>query len=195
MRVSTHCTSLISKRSCFYSCVLFYIQCRCKPESSLSFSREKETIRTCWTMFLLAKGRLEKHLSYISVVLMCLMCCILQEELCRWRMTWSYHSSCLFAPWSSASSIVLQNFSNLITVSFRITVYFGHKILIVHVMKADKELHLYRPESAISEVQSPPARPARRSQSKAKSRPPGSEVDLQLLKTLCQENDCNSEEV
>uniref|UniRef100_A0A674MMF2 Retinoblastoma 1 n=1 Tax=Takifugu rubripes TaxID=31033 RepID=A0A674MMF2_TAKRU len=50
-------------------------------------------------------------------------------------------------------------------------------------------------KSAISKVQSPPGRTARRSQSKAKSRLPESEVDLQLLKTLCQENDCNSEEV
>lgn len=54
---------------------------------------------------------------------------------------------------------------------------------------------LYLSESAISKVQSTPARTARRSQSKAKSRPPEPEVDLQLLKTLCQENDCNSEEV
>lgn len=61
-------------------------------------------------------------------------------------------------------------------------------------MKADMVV-LYCSESAISKVQSPPARTARRSQSKAKSRPPEPEVDLQLLKTLCQENDCNSEEV
>lgn len=54
---------------------------------------------------------------------------------------------------------------------------------------------VYCSESAVSKVQSPPARTARRSQSKAKSRPPEPEVDLQLLKTLCQENDCNSEEV
>lgn len=53
----------------------------------------------------------------------------------------------------------------------------------------------YCSESAVSKVQSPPARTARRSQSKAKSRPPEPEMDLQLLKTLCQENDCNSEEV
>lgn len=53
----------------------------------------------------------------------------------------------------------------------------------------------YCSESAVSKVQSPPARTARRSQSKAKSKPPEPEMDLQLLKTLCQENDCNSEEV
>uniref|UniRef100_A0A674NC85 Retinoblastoma 1 n=1 Tax=Takifugu rubripes TaxID=31033 RepID=A0A674NC85_TAKRU len=110
------------------------------------------------------------------------------------KMTWSYHSSCSFAPWSSASSAAPQIFSNLFTVSFRITVCFCHRILAV--TRADKELvYFYRSESAISKVQSPPGRTARRSQSKAKSRLPESEVDLQLLKTLCQENDCNSEEV
>lgn len=122
--------------------------------------------------------------------------CFLQEELCRWRMTWSYHSSCCYVLWSSASSVALQNFSNLFTVSYRITVCFYHRISIAHVMKADKWLvFLYCSESAVSKVQSPPARTARRSQSKAKSRPLEPEVDLQLLKTLCQENDCNSEEV
>lgn len=71
---------------------------------------------------------------------------------------------------------------------------FCHGILAV--TRADKELvYFCRSESAISKAQSPPGRTARRSQSKAKSRPPESEVDLQLLKTLCQENDCNSEEV
>uniref|UniRef100_A0A8C3B112 Retinoblastoma-associated protein n=1 Tax=Cyclopterus lumpus TaxID=8103 RepID=A0A8C3B112_CYCLU len=50
-------------------------------------------------------------------------------------------------------------------------------------------------KSAISKVQSPPTRTSRRSQSKAKSKPLEPEVDLQLLKTLCNENDCNAEEV
>lgn len=50
-------------------------------------------------------------------------------------------------------------------------------------------------ESVISKVQSPPTRTSRRNQSKAKSRPPEPEVDLQLLKTLCTENECNAEEV
>uniref|UniRef100_A0A8C3B1N5 Retinoblastoma 1 n=1 Tax=Cyclopterus lumpus TaxID=8103 RepID=A0A8C3B1N5_CYCLU len=45
-------------------------------------------------------------------------------------------------------------------------------------------------KSAISKVQSPPTRTSRRSQSKAKSKPLEPEVDLQLLKTLCNENDC-----
>lgn len=74
--------------------------------------------------------------------------------------------------------------------------FFCHRISSVHVTKADKWLAFpYCSESAVSKVQSPPARAARRSQSKAKSRPLEPEVDLQLLKTLCQENDCNSEEV
>uniref|UniRef100_A0A8C4IX45 Retinoblastoma-associated protein n=1 Tax=Dicentrarchus labrax TaxID=13489 RepID=A0A8C4IX45_DICLA len=50
-------------------------------------------------------------------------------------------------------------------------------------------------KSAISKVQSPPTRTSRRNQSKAKSRPVEPEVDLQLLKTLCKENECNAEEV
>uniref|UniRef100_A0A3Q3NLG5 Retinoblastoma 1 n=1 Tax=Labrus bergylta TaxID=56723 RepID=A0A3Q3NLG5_9LABR len=50
-------------------------------------------------------------------------------------------------------------------------------------------------KSAISKVQSPPTRTSRRNQSKAKSRPAEPEVDLQLLKTLCDENECNTEEV
>ncbi|KAK5859159.1 hypothetical protein PBY51_003245 [Eleginops maclovinus] len=50
-------------------------------------------------------------------------------------------------------------------------------------------------KSAISKVPSPPTRTSRRNQSKVKTRPPEPEVDLQLLKTLCEENECNSEEV
>lgn len=51
-------------------------------------------------------------------------------------------------------------------------------------------------ESAITKVQSPPTRTSRRYQGKAKSiRPPEPEVDVQLLETLCKENDCNAEEV
>uniref|UniRef100_A0A3Q3ALP1 Retinoblastoma-associated protein n=1 Tax=Kryptolebias marmoratus TaxID=37003 RepID=A0A3Q3ALP1_KRYMA len=52
---------------------------------------------------------------------------------------------------------------------------------------------LYR--SSISRVQSPPTRTSRRSQSKAKSRPAEPEVDVQLLETLCKENECSVEEV
>uniref|UniRef100_A0A672JSI1 Retinoblastoma-associated protein n=1 Tax=Salarias fasciatus TaxID=181472 RepID=A0A672JSI1_SALFA len=50
-------------------------------------------------------------------------------------------------------------------------------------------------KSAISKVQSPPTRISRRNQSKAKPRAPDPEVDVQLLETLCKENECNAEEV
>ncbi|MEQ2208471.1 hypothetical protein XENOCAPTIV_001412 [Xenoophorus captivus] len=56
-----------------------------------------------------------------------------------------------------------------------------------------KGLPLY--QSAISKVQTPPTRTSRRSLSKAKSRPVESEVDAQLLETLCKDNECNIEEV
>lgn len=56
-------------------------------------------------------------------------------------------------------------------------------------------LNIFLPENAISKVQSPPTRTSRRNQSKARSRPPEPEVDVQLLETLCKENDCNAEEV
>lgn len=55
--------------------------------------------------------------------------------------------------------------------------------------------NVFLSESSISKVQSPPTRTSRRNQSKAKSRPPEPEMDVQLLETLCQENDCNIEEV
>ncbi|CAK6953666.1 retinoblastoma-associated protein [Scomber scombrus] len=57
----------------------------------------------------------------------------------------------------------------------------------------DRLLPLY--QSAISKVHSPPTRTTRRNQSKAKSRPPEPEMDVQLLETLCKENECNAEEV
>ena len=55
--------------------------------------------------------------------------------------------------------------------------------------------HVVLSESAISKVQSPPTRTSRRNQSKVKSRPPEPEMDVQLLETLCNENECNVEEV
>ncbi|KAJ3589804.1 hypothetical protein NHX12_010645 [Muraenolepis orangiensis] len=50
-------------------------------------------------------------------------------------------------------------------------------------------------QSCISKAQSPPTRTSRRNQSKAKARPPEPELDVQLLDTLCKENNCNPEEV
>uniref|UniRef100_A0A674P3I8 Retinoblastoma-associated protein n=1 Tax=Takifugu rubripes TaxID=31033 RepID=A0A674P3I8_TAKRU len=110
--------------------------------ASVSENKEKETIRTCWTMFLLAKGRALQMEDDLVISFQLLLCTL---EFCIKRCP------------------------------------------------PDLLQPLYK--SAISKVQSPPGRTARRSQSKAKSRLPESEVDLQLLKTLCQENDCNSEEV
>uniref|UniRef100_A0A3Q3M1G8 Retinoblastoma 1 n=1 Tax=Mastacembelus armatus TaxID=205130 RepID=A0A3Q3M1G8_9TELE len=40
-----------------------------------------------------------------------------------------------------------------------------------------------------------PTRTSRRNQSKAKSRPPEPEINVQLLETLCKENECSTEEV
>ncbi|CAG02920.1 unnamed protein product, partial [Tetraodon nigroviridis] len=116
--------------------------CRCKSDWLLSFSREKEIIRSCWTMFLLAKGRALQMEDDLVISFQLLLCTL---EFC--------------------------------------------------IKRCPPELLQPLYKSAISKVHNPPARAARRSQSKAKSRPPESEVDLQLLKTLCKENDCNSEEV
>lgn len=152
----------------------------------------------CFPSTLIFSCRELKSVGKTSFVQLCctgashvLHLCFLQEELCRWRMTWSSHSSCCFALWSSASSVALQNFSNPFTVSFRIVLSWNSYMS----RRLTEQMFLYHSESAIVKVQSPPARAVRRSQSKAKSRPPEPEVDLQLLKTLCQENDCNSEEV
>uniref|UniRef100_A0A671W0E9 Retinoblastoma-associated protein n=1 Tax=Sparus aurata TaxID=8175 RepID=A0A671W0E9_SPAAU len=103
---------------------------------------EKETIRSCWTMFLLAKGRALQMEDDLVISFQLLLCTL---ELCIKR----------------CPPALLQP--------------------------------LYK--SAISKVQSPPTRTSRRNQSKAKSRPMVPEVDLQLLKTLCTENECNAEEV
>uniref|UniRef100_A0A671W611 Retinoblastoma 1 n=1 Tax=Sparus aurata TaxID=8175 RepID=A0A671W611_SPAAU len=109
---------------------------------NVSFPRERETIRSCWTMFLLAKGRALQMEDDLVISFQLLLCTL---ELCIKR----------------CPPALLQP--------------------------------LYK--SAISKVQSPPTRTSRRNQSKAKSRPMVPEVDLQLLKTLCTENECNAEEV
>uniref|UniRef100_A0A674MFS1 Retinoblastoma 1 n=1 Tax=Takifugu rubripes TaxID=31033 RepID=A0A674MFS1_TAKRU len=137
--ISTKVNSALSHLEKKYDVMLALYQ---RFENPLSFSREKETIRTCWTMFLLAKGRALQMEDDLVISFQLLLCTL---EFCIKRCP------------------------------------------------PDLLQPLYK--SAISKVQSPPGRTARRSQSKAKSRLPESEVDLQLLKTLCQENDCNSEEV
>uniref|UniRef100_A0A8C3B273 Retinoblastoma-associated protein n=1 Tax=Cyclopterus lumpus TaxID=8103 RepID=A0A8C3B273_CYCLU len=106
------------------------------------FPRERKTMRSCWTMFLLAKGR------------------------------------------------ALQMEDDLV-ISFQLLLC----TLELFIKRCPPDLLQPLYKSAISKVQSPPTRTSRRSQSKAKSKPLEPEVDLQLLKTLCNENDCNAEEV
>lgn len=103
---------------------------------------ERETMRSCWTMFLLVKGR------------------------------------------------ALQMEDDLV-ISFQLLLC----TLELFIKRCPPDLLQPLYKSAISKVQSPPTRTSRRSQSKAKSRPLEPEVDLQLLKTLCNENECNGEEV
>ncbi|KAJ0004396.1 hypothetical protein NQD34_010610 [Periophthalmus magnuspinnatus] len=57
---------------------------------------------------------------------------------------------------------------------------------------ADLVQPLYK---SVITVQSPPTRTSRRSQNKAKARPPEPELDVRLLETLSKENECNAEEV
>ncbi|XP_040006252.1 retinoblastoma-associated protein [Xiphias gladius] len=115
----------------------------CKKIFALvSDGKERETMRSCWTMFLLAKGR------------------------------------------------VLQMEDDLV-ISFQLLLC----TLELFIKRGPPDLLQPLYKSAISKVQSPPTRTSRRNQSKAKSRPPEPEVDVQLLETLCKENECNAEEV
>ncbi|XP_070773146.1 retinoblastoma-associated protein isoform X4 [Enoplosus armatus] len=113
----------------------------CKKIFALaSDGKERETMRSCWTMFLLAKGRALQMEDDLVISFQLLLCTL---ELCIKRCP----------------------------------------------------PDLLQPLYTISKVQSPPTRTSRRNQSKAKARPLEPEVDLQLLKTLCKENECNAEEV
>ncbi|XP_078122338.1 retinoblastoma-associated protein [Sander vitreus] len=115
----------------------------CKKIFALvSDDQERETMRSCWTMFLLAKGRALQMEDDLVISFQLLLC-------------------------------TLESF--------------------IKRCPPDLLQPLYK--SAIGKVQSPPTRTSRRNQSKAKFRPPEPEVDLQLLKTLCEENECNAEEV
>uniref|UniRef100_A0A8C4ZQP1 Retinoblastoma 1 n=1 Tax=Gadus morhua TaxID=8049 RepID=A0A8C4ZQP1_GADMO len=106
------------------------------------FEKEKEMQHTCWTMFLLAKGRALQMEDDLVIAFQLLLC-------------------------------VLEFF--------------------IKRCPAGALQPLY--QSSISKAQSPPTRTSRRNQSKAKPRPPEPELDVQLLETLCEENDCNPEEV
>ncbi|XP_055798524.1 retinoblastoma-associated protein [Salvelinus fontinalis] len=107
-----------------------------------SEAKGKEILRSCWTMFLLAKGR-ALQMEDDLVISFHLMVCVLEFFIRR------------------CPSSLLQP--------------------------------LY--QSVISTAQSPPTRTSRRNQSKAKPRQAPPEVDVQLLETLCKENDCSVEEV
>uniref|UniRef100_A0A8C7U0V3 Retinoblastoma 1 n=2 Tax=Oncorhynchus mykiss TaxID=8022 RepID=A0A8C7U0V3_ONCMY len=105
-------------------------------------SRGKEILRSCWTMFLLAKGR------------------------------------------------ALQMEDDLV-ISFHLMVC----VLEFFIRRCPPSLLQPLYQSVISTAQSPPTRTSRRNQSKAKPRQAPPEVDVQLLETLCKENDCSVEEV
>ncbi|KAM9332376.1 retinoblastoma-associated protein [Pholidichthys leucotaenia] len=107
-----------------------------------SDGKERETMRACWTMFLLAKGRALQMEDDLVISFQLLLCTL---ELFIKR----------------CSPDLLQPFY----------------------------------KSAISKVPGPSTRTSRRNQSKAKSRPPEPEVDVQLLETLSKENECSAEEV
>uniref|UniRef100_A0A8C7WDE4 Retinoblastoma 1 n=1 Tax=Oncorhynchus mykiss TaxID=8022 RepID=A0A8C7WDE4_ONCMY len=102
----------------------------------------KEILRSCWTMFLLAKGR------------------------------------------------ALQMEDDLV-ISFHLMVC----VLEFFIRRCPPSLLQPLYQSVISTAQSPPTRTSRRNQSKAKPRQAPPEVDVQLLETLCKENDCSVEEV
>ncbi|XP_056449509.1 retinoblastoma-associated protein [Gadus chalcogrammus] len=114
----------------------------CMKIFSADSVKEKEMQHTCWTMFLLAKGRALQMEDDLVIAFQLLLC-------------------------------VLEFF--------------------IKRCPAGALQPLY--QSSISKAQSPPTRTSRRNQSKAKPRPPEPELDVQLLETLCEENDCNPEEV
>uniref|UniRef100_A0A3P9K0P1 RB transcriptional corepressor 1 n=1 Tax=Oryzias latipes TaxID=8090 RepID=A0A3P9K0P1_ORYLA len=102
----------------------------------------RATMRTCWTMFLLAKGR------------------------------------------------ALQMEDDLV-ISFQLLLC----TLELFIKRSSPELLLPLYKSVVSKAQSPLTRTSRRNQSKAKSRVVESEVNVELLETLCKDNECNAEEV
>uniref|UniRef100_A0A3B3BA49 Retinoblastoma 1 n=1 Tax=Oryzias melastigma TaxID=30732 RepID=A0A3B3BA49_ORYME len=106
------------------------------------FEKERATLRTCWTMFLLAKGR------------------------------------------------ALQMEDDLV-ISFQLLLC----TLELFIKRSSPELLLPLYKSVVSKAQSPLTRTSRRNQSKTKSRVVESEVNVELLETLCKDNECNSEEV
>ncbi|CAK6953667.1 retinoblastoma-associated protein [Scomber scombrus] len=131
--ISTKVNSALSRLEKKYDVMLALYQ---------RFEKERETMRSCWTTFLLAKGRALQMEDDLVISFQLLLCTL---------------------------------------------------ELFIKRCPPDRLLPLY--QSAISKVHSPPTRTTRRNQSKAKSRPPEPEMDVQLLETLCKENECNAEEV
>uniref|UniRef100_A0A674BHL8 Retinoblastoma-associated protein n=1 Tax=Salmo trutta TaxID=8032 RepID=A0A674BHL8_SALTR len=115
---------------------------KCCNVNNVLCSRGKEILRSCWTMFLLAKGR------------------------------------------------ALQMEDDLV-ISFHLMVC----VLEFFIRRCPPSLLQPHYQSVISTAQSPPTRTSRRNQSKAKPRQAPPEVDVQLLESLCKENDCSVEEV
>ncbi|XP_005922155.1 retinoblastoma-associated protein [Haplochromis burtoni] len=144
--ISTKVNSALSRLDKKYDVMLALYQRfekTCKKIFNLtSDGKERETVRTCWTMFLLAKGRALQMEDDLVISFQLLLCTL---------------------------------------------------ELIIKRCSPDLLQPLYK--SAISKIQSPPTRTSRRNQSKTKSRAVEPEVDVQLLETLCKENECSAEEV
>uniref|UniRef100_A0A8C7ZM19 Retinoblastoma 1 n=1 Tax=Oryzias sinensis TaxID=183150 RepID=A0A8C7ZM19_9TELE len=96
-----------------------------------------------------------------------------QENLCQWGLLTS-----------------LQMEDDLV-ISFQLLLC----TLELFIKRSSPELLLPLYKSVVSKAQSPLTRTSRRNQSKAKSRVVESEVNVELLETLCKDNDCNAEEV
>lgn len=144
--ISTNVTSALARLEKKYEVILALYQrfekmCK-KIFITASDGKERETLRACWTMFLLAKGR------------------------------------------------ALQMEDDLV-ISFQLLLC----TLELFIKRCSPDLLQPLYKSAIGKVHVTPTRISRRNQSKAKSRAPEPQLDVQLLETLCKENECNADEV
>ncbi|XP_053703810.1 retinoblastoma-associated protein isoform X1 [Synchiropus splendidus] len=142
--ISTKVNSALTRQEKSYNTLLALCQRFekiCK-KIFVSDGKEQATLRSCWTLFLLAKGRALQMEDDLVISFQLLLCTL---ELFIKRCPGS-----LLQP-------------------------------------------LYK--SSISKVPSPPQQTSRRNQSKARTRPTEPVMDVQLLETLCKENECNAEEV
>uniref|UniRef100_A0A1A8SCW2 Retinoblastoma-associated protein n=1 Tax=Nothobranchius rachovii TaxID=451742 RepID=A0A1A8SCW2_9TELE len=141
--ISTKVNSVLARLEKKYDVLLALYQrfektCK-KIFTSTTYGKERETMQTCWTMFLLAKGR------------------------------------------------TLQMEDDLV-ISFQLLLC----TLELFIKRCSPDLLQPLYQSSSNKV---PTRASRRSQNKAKSRPAEPELDVQLLETLCKENECSLEEV